>query len=292
MNIEKDKEKLDQMIRITSNKTGFSTLMIEKDYYLTLLLSGINQELDENLIFKGGTCLSKIYLDYYRLSEDLDFTMQIPDKNIRTIRSRIMKNMKIINYLSKFDLKLDKKFNNGGRNESRQYIYRFIYDSIINNQQGYIKLDISLRFNPMLPIENLEIKHKFYDPFNNNLLFSAGKIKCLSFEELVAEKLRAAVSRKIIAPRDFFDLWFLLKNKFDFTQKKFLDIYARKLKEENIDKKIELTLQNLNRTEGEILGMKSRIEEELFGVLKFEDAKDFNVDSVLNYFNNISKKTG
>ena len=47
--------------------------LLEKDYYLTLILSRA-RELSEGLIFKGGTCLNKIYYAYYRLSEDLDFT--------------------------------------------------------------------------------------------------------------------------------------------------------------------------------------------------------------------------
>ncbi|MDR1942395.1 MAG: nucleotidyl transferase AbiEii/AbiGii toxin family protein [Endomicrobium sp.] len=57
--------------------TGFKEYLIEKDYYLTLILSKID-ELSTNLAFKGGTCLNKIYFDYHRLSEDLDFTMLLP----------------------------------------------------------------------------------------------------------------------------------------------------------------------------------------------------------------------
>jgi predicted nucleotidyltransferase component of viral defense system len=30
---------------------------------------------DEALVFKGGTCLAKVYADFYRLSEDLDFVI-------------------------------------------------------------------------------------------------------------------------------------------------------------------------------------------------------------------------
>ncbi|MBU4204495.1 MAG: nucleotidyl transferase AbiEii/AbiGii toxin family protein [Acidobacteria bacterium] len=58
---------------MTANRTGFRASLIEKDYYLTLILSKIN-ELSQDLIFKGGTCLNKIYYSYYRLSEDLDFS--------------------------------------------------------------------------------------------------------------------------------------------------------------------------------------------------------------------------
>lgn len=48
----------------------------EKDFYIHALLREISSDsyLAENLILKGGTCLIKAYLGYYRFSEDADFT--------------------------------------------------------------------------------------------------------------------------------------------------------------------------------------------------------------------------
>ena len=56
--------------------------IIEKDFQLHRLLDQISQDeyLKENLLFKGGTCLIKGYLDYYRFSEDIDFSWS--DDNI------------------------------------------------------------------------------------------------------------------------------------------------------------------------------------------------------------------
>ena len=50
--------------------------IIEKDYHLHRLLKQISEDdyFNENLVFKGGTCLIKAYTGYYRFSEDLDFT--------------------------------------------------------------------------------------------------------------------------------------------------------------------------------------------------------------------------
>ncbi len=52
--------------------------VIEKDYVLGWLLSGIHQDptLRDAWIFKGGTCLKKCYFETYRFSEDLDFTLR------------------------------------------------------------------------------------------------------------------------------------------------------------------------------------------------------------------------
>ncbi len=75
--IHEDKEQFLTLIDRVASLTGFYAPLVEKDYYLTLLLSRIH-ELSTGLIFKGGTCLNKIYYSYYRLSEDLDFSMRLP----------------------------------------------------------------------------------------------------------------------------------------------------------------------------------------------------------------------
>ena len=51
--------------------------VIEKDYVLGWLLWGIGADpvLGDRWVFKGGTCLKKCYIETYRFSEDLDFTV-------------------------------------------------------------------------------------------------------------------------------------------------------------------------------------------------------------------------
>ena len=56
---------------------GLREDVVEKDYVLGWLLWGIGSdpELSEQWAFKGGTCLRKCYVETYRFSEDLDFTV-------------------------------------------------------------------------------------------------------------------------------------------------------------------------------------------------------------------------
>ncbi len=65
--LHKNKEEFIKILERASRNKGFLLPLIEKDYYLTLILSSINN-LSDNLIFIGGTCLNKIYYSYYRLS--------------------------------------------------------------------------------------------------------------------------------------------------------------------------------------------------------------------------------
>jgi uncharacterized protein len=59
-----------------ANQEGVRSQQIEKDYVISWLLWGISNHsvLKDLLIFKGGTCLKKIFFEDYRYSEDLDFT--------------------------------------------------------------------------------------------------------------------------------------------------------------------------------------------------------------------------
>ena len=50
---------------------------IEKDYVIGWVLWGIStsDEIKKSWVFKGGTSLKKCYIDTYRFSEDLDFSV-------------------------------------------------------------------------------------------------------------------------------------------------------------------------------------------------------------------------
>ena len=56
---------------------GLTEQVVEKDYVLGWLLWGIGTHppLRERWVFKGGTCLKKCFVETYRFSEDLDFTV-------------------------------------------------------------------------------------------------------------------------------------------------------------------------------------------------------------------------
>lgn len=191
--IHNDKDKFSKLIDRIASLTGFYTPLMEKDYYLTLILSRIN-ELSENLIFKGGTCLNKIYYSYYRLSEDLDFSMRLPEyTTTRGNRRKCIQPVKdkIETFAKQFGMRLE-GVQNAGRNESRQYIYYFVYDPVTTPSEQIIKFEIGLRFNPILKTETQPVKHKFLHSFTKEPLFDGGKVNCLSLNEIISEKLRAA----------------------------------------------------------------------------------------------------
>jgi len=284
--IHDNKEEFIKSLERAAKKKGFLLPLMEKDYYLTLMLSRAH-ELSENLIFKGGTCLNKIYYAYYRLSEDLDFSMALPQyeatrgqrrKCIQPVKDRIEK------FVEQFGMKIDDT-ENPGRNEAKQYVYSLIYQSALRPLEARIKFEIGLRFNPIMPAETHRIQHAFLHPFTGEPLFDGGKIKCLSLNELIAEKLRASAIREKIAPRDFYDLDFILRHGFDLANKEVVKIFKKKLEEDRADTVLRKYRLNLGRTDAEVKDMRSRIEAELFDVLTPDERKNFNLDTALKRIN-------
>src|SRR6516164_8472366 len=72
-----DRRLFREALLFTESSTGFSARLIEKNYYCSLVLQDLAELFGQGLVFKGGTCLSKVYMEFYRLSEDLDFVVSV-----------------------------------------------------------------------------------------------------------------------------------------------------------------------------------------------------------------------
>ena len=284
--IHRHKEEFVKTLERVSSQKGFLLPMIEKDYYLTLILSKL-PGLSKRLVFKGGTCLNKVYYDYYRLSEDLDFSILLPDKSTtRGQRRKIIRHIKegIDKFAEKMDMVIDDR-DGRGRNESRQYVFYFVYRSAIRPIESKIKFEIGLRANPLDIVKKLKIRHLYTHPFTGKPLFDGGIVTCLSLNELVSEKLRAAATRQIIAPRDFYDLDFILRQNFILADKEVLGLFKRKLIEDGKDPDLRIYRKNLGRSGEEIANMKKHIRTELLDVLTASERDRFNLDSALSRIN-------
>ena len=86
MNLDNEKELFEQIIIGASRKLNIDVAIIEKDYYVTKILKML-VEAEPNIIFKGGTSLSKCYKLIDRFSEDIDLNYDNQGKNI-TARKR------------------------------------------------------------------------------------------------------------------------------------------------------------------------------------------------------------
>ena len=93
------------------------------------------------------------------------------------------------------------------------------------------------------------------------------------------------LANKNIAPRDFYDIDFILRNKFDLTKKEVMTPFKKKLQEDDADTDLGKYRNNFGRSDEEIKDMNSRIETELFDVLPPEERKNFDLSTALKRIN-------
>ncbi len=89
MYLHEEREAFRDLIEQVSAKNGRTPMVVEKDYYVTLILRLLSEQLD-NCVFKGGTSLSKGFRAIDRFSEDIDITF---DEHIGENRRKKLKNI-------------------------------------------------------------------------------------------------------------------------------------------------------------------------------------------------------
>lgn len=102
MNLHHDKEAFEELIIGAANELAIPTNVIEKDYYVTITLKALSEKL-EDLVFKGGTSLTKCYQLLDRFSEDIDLSYTaesgIPgDSRKRQLKKAIVSTMEEFNF--------------------------------------------------------------------------------------------------------------------------------------------------------------------------------------------------
>lgn len=73
MNLHHDREAFHELIVGAANELAIPTNVIEKDYFVTITLKALSEKL-KDMVFKGGTSLTKCYQLLDRFSEDIDLS--------------------------------------------------------------------------------------------------------------------------------------------------------------------------------------------------------------------------
>ncbi len=215
--------------------------LLEKDYHLTRILHKISKKQIKDLVFKGGTCLNKCYLGFYRLSEDLDFvyntdTKELSKRQIKLILDKLRR--ELIGILDELEFETSKELGKGWKMLTSRFKPRIVgleiitkYNSIIDNSVQTIKLEISFRKKLRKPTKRKTIKHEFIDATGEPILEKDIEIEVIDLNENLAEKFRALMVRKNIAIRDVYDIHFILKNKIAKIDKALIDLILAKINE-------------------------------------------------------------
>lgn len=90
--LHNDPSLFEQIILKVSDETRVEASIIEKDYYVTLFLQKLVEK-QPNVIFKGGTSLSKCYKLINRFSEDIDLNIEMTDHATEGQRKSLKRNI-------------------------------------------------------------------------------------------------------------------------------------------------------------------------------------------------------
>lgn len=162
--LHNDKETFEQVILKVANETGIEPSIIEKDYYVTLFLKRIVQ-LQPNIIFKGGTSLSKCYKVINRFSEDIDLNIDTVSKPTEGQRKKFKEN--IVSIIDEFGFTLDNADNVRSRRNYNRYIidYPTVFSSNFLKEHLIIETAVYIK---AYPCERLQATSIIYDYLKQN----------------------------------------------------------------------------------------------------------------------------
>ena len=162
--LHNDRETFEQVILKVANETGIEPSIIEKDYYVTLFLKRIVQ-LQPNIIFKGGTSLSKCYKVINRFSEDIDLNIDTQSKPTEGQRKKLKEN--IVSIIDEFGFTLDNADNVRSRRNYNRYIidYPTVFSSDFLKEHLIIETAVYIK---AYPCERLQATSIIYDYLKQN----------------------------------------------------------------------------------------------------------------------------
>lgn len=123
MNLHLNKELFVEMIDTLNARTGIALDIIEKDYYVCLILIEIAKKQNESkAYFKGGTAIYKILDEMNRFSEDIDLTVKVLAEESNTKNKNRLKQSALGYSLDGLELVKEETIDNKG---SVTGIYRY-----------------------------------------------------------------------------------------------------------------------------------------------------------------------
>jgi predicted nucleotidyltransferase component of viral defense system len=183
-------EELRRIARIKGLKMGNA----EKDYIIDIALLSISRNTKDEMVFKGGTCLSKFY-KIGRFSEDIDFTLR-KELDIGGLLRKIVSDLRSFGMES--EIRQERRAFNSIMSAIRTKgpLYRGTPNSVSS-----LKIDINTKSSiDMEPLVST------YNPIYTDI--PSFSLPVMQEKEILAEKVRAIMTRA--KARDVYDVWFLL----------------------------------------------------------------------------------
>jgi predicted nucleotidyltransferase component of viral defense system len=271
INAHEDVALFREALQFTAAESGFVPRLIEKDYFCTVLLAYLSESAGDGLVFKGGTCLTKVHSELYRLSEDLDYTIAVPidarrshrherAEVVKTALDRLAREVRVFRVIDPWR----------GANNSTQYLATLGYDSVLGRQQETVKIEVSLREPLLAPVFDGPAQTILRNPLTNKPTVAPVHVRSIEKTEALAEKFRAALSRREPAIRDFFDIDYAVrKGSLRPKDVEFIHQVRQKLAIPGNDP--------VDVSERRLEALRRQVESELKPILRDTDFREFDL---------------
>ena len=192
-----------------------SVAIVEKDYYVTLFLESLFKRVP-NLIFKGGTSLSKCYKIINRFSEDIDLSL-----DINSLTSSNKRNLKqaIIDVCNELALELINIEDIHSRRDFNRYEIK--YPILFNNNgiKPYLLVETAFMVKSF-PYEIKNVTSMIYD-----FLKEIGDLKAIEEFEMEPFEIHVQSASRTLVDKVFALCDYTMSNNIKDHSRHIYDIY-------------------------------------------------------------------
>ncbi len=177
--------------------------VLERDYCTAWFLVGLSRTpLRHRVAFKGGTAIKRCFIEDYRFSEDLDFTL-IEEVPFEVIRSELDRVFEVVEQASGIPLRFARE---DRRRHVNSHTFYLGYEGPLPAVRGAreIKVDVTISERLVLPLQERPVLQG-YEEYSD--LTGDALIRVYSLEEIAVEKVVALLDRARNEPRDLYDIW-------------------------------------------------------------------------------------
>ena len=207
-------------IKSIARSQGVPESSIERDYAQNWFLGSLSSSWKE-LVLKGGTGIRKAYVEGYRFSDDLDFTM-LKDIDYESAKDLILE--AIIKTKEESGIDIDETV------ELKENINGFegkVYFRLLRSSGSPIGIKLDLTKPEMEKVMLPSLEKKIIHPYSDERGF---EVRVYSLMEIAGEKIRSLFERT--PPRDLYDVWYF---KDEWDDKDISDIFMKKCRFKNLD---------------------------------------------------------
>lgn len=194
-----NRKALEEIILNINDRTSIRNEILEKDYYVCLVLKSLASKQNElQTYFKGGTAVYKILNRMNRFSEDIDLTVKIDDSKSKNSNKTRLKKSALDYKINGLELMKDETIDRKGSITAfYKYTSLFSFNELFKSERIQIE---STSFTISEPIDDYLIEPLIYTYateqekkiLENDYNIKPFKIKIIKLERIFVDKLFAA----------------------------------------------------------------------------------------------------